>query len=162
MSGKQQSDLLLAQIKKYSAKEGLFFVGDKILIKHQPMKSILPVKSTVDDINPTVLEISVDKQTIILNCEINYTTDELLNKGYITHNVKKILAELDVNSQSQILRAYHWRNWHRQSKFCGQCGSLLEDKIDTPEKKCPTCKTSVFPRFSPRSWCSFKKKIKYY
>ena len=149
MSGKQQSDLLLAQIKKYSAKEGLFFVGDKILIKHQPMKSILPVKSTVDDINPTVLEISVDKQTIILNCEINYTTDELLNKGYITHNVKKILAELDVNSQSQILRAYHWRNWHRQSKFCGQCGSLLEDKIDTPRKKMPYLQNLSFPKILP-------------
>jgi NAD+ diphosphatase len=47
------------------------------------------------------------------------------------------------------MRALHWLNWDRQSQFCGRCGSALEGKMDATEKKCPTCETSIFPRFSP-------------
>lgn len=43
----------------------------------------------------------------------------------------------------------HLRNWYRQNRFCGSCGSSLLSKTDERALVCPTCSTVVYPRISP-------------
>lgn len=160
MNNPQQIETLLRQLKTHPVSDGWFFSGDKILVKSQSKDSILPLQDTVDDLAINILDVCVDNNKLILNCEIGATDEQLLDKGYVTYNVKKFLPELNSEAQSQILRAYHWRNWHSQAKFCGTCGSGLENKIDSAEKKCSTCKTSVFPRFSPAVMVLIQKEDK--
>jgi NAD+ diphosphatase len=43
----------------------------------------------------------------------------------------------------------HLRNWYRQNRFCGKCGSSLQSKTDERALVCPTCSTVVYPKISP-------------
>lgn len=140
---------LSEQLKKYTNNDGLFFMGDKILVDKTTKNPFLPLQNTLDKLNFTILNALVDGSLIMVNGEIDLTEDELDKKNFSRYSVKKFLAESKPDDWSPILRAFHWINWDRQSKFCGRCGSVLEEKMDATEKKCPSCKTSIFPRFSP-------------
>jgi NAD+ diphosphatase len=45
--------------------------------------------------------------------------------------------------------AYHIMNWNRLNRFCGHCGSPMQDKSDERAKLCPKCGSIVYPRISP-------------
>jgi NADH pyrophosphatase NudC (nudix superfamily) len=40
-------------------------------------------------------------------------------------------------------------NWHHTSRFCGRCGSAMEDHPSDCARICPACKTPIYPRISP-------------
>lgn len=139
----------MEQLKDYLHCSTLFFLQDEILLDittNIPFQSLL---STQNLLNIEIISAHVDDSVVVIEGESNLSGEELLQKGYKTVPVKPFLAEVDSTIQSKILRAYHWINWHRQSKYCGRCASPLENQINSPEKKCSNCKVSVFPRFSP-------------
>lgn len=82
------------------------------------------------------------------------------NEIFQTFSVKRFLSEVDEVVQSRILRAYHRLNWESQSQYCGKCGTPLEYKSDSTEKKCLVCKVSFFPRFSPAVMVLIQKEDK--
>jgi NAD+ diphosphatase len=45
--------------------------------------------------------------------------------------------------------AYHFVNWHVNSKFCGKCGSPMQFMLDERGKKCEKFAHSVYPSISP-------------
>ena len=137
------------QLKKYTHNDCLFFSGDHILANKITKNPFLPLQKTLDKLKPKIHNMLVDGELIMINGEIDLSSDDLAKENLASYSVKRFLVEMDPANQSKILRALHWLNWDRQSKFCGKCGSILEEKIDVTEKKCPTCNTSIFPRFSP-------------
>jgi NAD+ diphosphatase len=139
----------LEQLKEYLGCSGFFFINNEILQSTINGNPLLPLDETQNTLSLKILSAHVDGSIIIINSTTDFSPQELSTKGYKTSPVKPFLAEVGVDIQSQLIRAYHWLNWHKQSTFCSQCATLLEYKINTPEKKCPTCNISVFPRFSP-------------
>ena len=47
------------------------------------------------------------------------------------------------------LAAFQLMNWYKQNKFCGKCGSPMQQKADERALVCPSCKNMVFPKISP-------------
>lgn len=139
----------MEQLKDYLNCSTLFFFEGEILLNitaNNPFQSFL---STHKLLEIEIISAHVDDSILIIEGKSNLSGEECLLKGYKTMPVKPFLAEVDSATQTKILRAYHWVNWHKQSKYCGQCASPLEDQINLSEKKCLSCKVSVFPRFSP-------------
>jgi NAD+ diphosphatase len=54
-----------------------------------------------------------------------------------------------------MLRAFHIAQWRRESVFCGSCGAknndvvLPDSAVLEPQRRCPACGRSEFPRISP-------------
>ena len=46
-------------------------------------------------------------------------------------------------------RAKALTGWHRETKFCGACGSKLVPDAKLTAMDCPECKRIIFPRISP-------------
>ena len=53
------------------------------------------------------------------------------------------------NPLSRIIRAFHFVQWRRDSRFCGTCGSMNTDVENETARKCPVCGRMEFPRISP-------------
>lgn len=48
-----------------------------------------------------------------------------------------------------ILAGYHLRNWYTQNRFCGNCGSKTQQKINERALVCTKCEATVYPKISP-------------
>ena len=46
-------------------------------------------------------------------------------------------------------RARQLLEWDRDHRFCGRCGSAMQDKSDERAKVCPACQHLCFPRINP-------------
>lgn len=138
---------------------GLFFIGDRIIVSNNNLNPLLPFQVTQDELNLNILTLHNDNNITIVSCEIASSVEQP-HTDYQIMLVKRFLAEADSAQQSLVLRAYHWLNWYNQAKFCGHCGAALEGKIDSTEKKCAACNTSLFPRFSPAVMVLIRKENK--
>lgn len=130
-----------------SVDTSLFFIGDRIIVCSKTLDPLLPFQTTVEALNLKILSYHQNNDLLIVNCDS--ATEVVLHEDYQTRVVKYFLAEVGSHLQSIILRGFHSLNWFEQSKFCGRCGSPLQNELGSVEKKCINCKTSVFPRFSP-------------
>lgn len=66
-----------------------------------------------------------------------------------TATLRSFLAQAEAKTQHLIAKAYHWLNWDKIARYCGQCGASLMLDFHTPQRICSHCKTTFFPRFSP-------------
>jgi NAD+ diphosphatase len=70
-------------------------------------------------------------------------------EGLMFSNVRRLFGIMEnyltlaAGCAAQLIR------WHQTHKYCGCCGSLMEDKEEERAKICPDCKTVYFPRLSP-------------
>ena len=81
----------------------------------------------------TIISAYLDGSVLIIEYE-NHNTKSL-NSGYELCQMKSFLSLIDSDDTALILRAYHWLNWHSQSKYCGQCSNELEAHFKMIEKK---------------------------
>jgi len=125
----------------------LFFTGDRLIVDITSKNPILPFRRTVDTLNLTIQNSLTDGSIGIINCQMDPLKEP--HAVFQPFAVKLFLSEVDQTLQSRILRAYHRLNWEQQSQYCGKCGTPLEYKPGSAEKKCLACKQSFFPRFSP-------------
>ena len=75
--------------------------------------------------------------------------DLALPEGLILRGLRQLyeLFNEDVfNIAGFAFQLVHWNNTHR---FCGQCGTPTDNKIDERAKVCPKCGLMSFPRISP-------------
>ena len=129
--------------------QGLFFVEDTILTSLTHTAFIFPFQKIIDTLALTVQGYHQDGDVTIFTCSLNAAKEMLAGTPYALHKIKKFLPLVTPKHQKQLLRAYHWANWNKQSKYCGQCAEPLIVKFDVTEKKCAKCNLSFFPRFSP-------------
>ncbi len=128
---------------------GFFFTPLGIIVDVKANNPFLPLALTIEALSLTVDAFHVDGSIISLECQSALTDEALLAQGFQVLDVKTALISAEQAMQPQLLRAYHWISWDRQSKYCGRCGSLLESAFNVTEKKCPSCNLSIFPKFSP-------------
>ncbi len=66
--------------------------------------------------------------------------------------LRAILASSEPSLQAlsaKATKALGLINWHHTSRFCGRCGSAMEDHPSDCARICPACKTPIYPRISP-------------
>ena len=123
-------------------KDGLLIVDDlqdKICIpSHDPIKSDLQSDllffGTID--NMECYAGLLDQSSVI-------------NPGIKTSSLLHLFGAIDDSLFTAGNYAYHFINWHHNSKFCGKCGSPMQFISDERGKKCEKFAHQVYPSISP-------------
>ena len=90
-------------------------------------------------------EIPLFLQTI----EEEKTAVLLEQRGYIRHNLRKLLPRLTSDETAAYFRANHLRLWVKESRFCGRCGGKMTFHKKETSRICPACEFIQYPRISP-------------
>ncbi|SHL02653.1 NAD(+) diphosphatase [Desulforamulus aeronauticus] len=76
-------------------------------------------------------------------------TDIQVPDNFAFWGVRQLLGQVDDSLFQTAGRGYQIIYWDRTSRFCGNCGSLNQDKLDERAKQCPSCGFITYPRISP-------------
>lgn len=127
----------------------LVFFNNEILVDTENNTSLIPFRNIKEIIREDISFAHRLDNNLVIHCS-NKPSDKTLSQlGIEIQPVKPYLSNIDDAAQGLIVKAFHWMQWDKQSKFCGQCGGELESEFESPEKKCDHCQLSHFPRFSP-------------
>lgn len=136
-------------LAQYRENYGFIFFEQGIMISLESKEPLLIISSTLNLLSPTVHAAHLHENVLALNCHTSLNEEELASQGFGILPVKSYLAQADAVIQTQILKAYHWLNWDLNSQFCGRCSHPLSKSINSVEKKCERCHSSIFPKMSP-------------
>ncbi|MCG6910860.1 MAG: NAD(+) diphosphatase [Deltaproteobacteria bacterium] len=64
-------------------------------------------------------------------------------------NLRSIFNALDEETVWTAGRANQLATWNRNHQYCGNCGTVCENKRDERAKMCPACGLINYPRLSP-------------
>jgi NAD+ diphosphatase len=132
----------------YQSQSAMFFVNDHILTNATTQSPFLPLNETIALTEARITSAHLCNGVIIVQCNIA-GIENLSSCGIAALPIRTFLLGTTHELQHLALKATHWLNWDKQSRFCGRCGALLINVLDNPEKKCLDCGHSHFPRFSP-------------
>ncbi|NQY41944.1 MAG: NAD(+) diphosphatase [Legionellales bacterium] len=136
--------------KEHSDQSCMFFIGENLITNLNCMTPFLLFGKTTKELKLKILHTFILEGTIlIIECHNDRELIKNEQHKYQFHRIKDFLAQTHLSHHSQILKAFHWINWHNQAKYCGRCGQILKFYFNKPEKKCLSCNSSIFPRFSP-------------
>ncbi|MBI4777122.1 MAG: NAD(+) diphosphatase [Deltaproteobacteria bacterium] len=68
---------------------------------------------------------------------------------WVFQTLRQMWETWDEEVFNQAGLAFQIVNWHRIRRFCGHCGSRLEQNSESTGKTCPECGLSHFPPISP-------------
>ena len=136
-------------LENHAEKKSLFISARGVLIRNEDHCFLLPLYVTISKLQLVILGSYLDRDQVVIFFDTQLPEANFENNHYSIKNIKSLVTVIAIEQQQQLLKAAQWANWHQQSKYCGRCGNLLQEKFSTPEKLCFTCKTSFFPRFSP-------------
>jgi NAD+ diphosphatase len=72
-----------------------------------------------------------------------------LPEGYSTAGLREWLGRVEPSVFYLAGRAHQVIDWHRSHRFCGRCGTEMEDHPADRAKVCPSCNLINYPRLSP-------------
>ncbi|MDF2879837.1 MAG: putative pyrophosphohydrolase [Clostridiaceae bacterium] len=125
----------------------IIFKGKKLLVKINNKTFTLP---DVNDINN--LDINIDDiKPLYIDSNFYYGENRTINpqENFKLIDLRPFLGIMDSVTTKSVLRALHLINWNNSNKFCGKCGSQLEDKKDETAKICPDCGNIIYPTICP-------------
>lgn len=70
-------------------------------------------------------------------------------EGMAFQGLRALFRHLDEDVFGMAGRAIQIVHWDRTHRFCGQCGTPLENSKEKYSKECPQCGLASFPRISP-------------
>jgi NAD+ diphosphatase len=74
---------------------------------------------------------------------------EVAPAGTEYRNLREVLLRLDEPLGPLAGRARQVLEWDRDHRYCGRCGTRMQDKGDERARVCPACAHLCFPRISP-------------
>ena len=107
------------KLQSYTSYRALFFTADGIIIEKNTRQIFLPLLATKERLQLVIHDAHFNGKFLIIKCETSLMGKKIVADAYRIHPVKALLSTVDAISQKNILTAYHWLNWDRQSKFCG-------------------------------------------
>ena len=72
-----------------------------------------------------------------------------LSNGFILRGLRHLYELFNEDIFALAGFAFQLIHWNKTYRFCGQCGTLTNDKADERAKVCPKCGLTSFPRISP-------------
>jgi NAD+ diphosphatase len=79
-----------------------------------------------------------------------YTIENIIDKEkFRIENRMNVLKEYSEKDAYIILSASHIFSWNQNTKYCGKCGHLLDNKMGERAKICSECNTVYYPQIAP-------------
>jgi NAD+ diphosphatase len=75
--------------------------------------------------------------------------DAAVTDGFDLRGLRELFGRMEEDLVWAAGRAGQLVHWHRNHRFCGHCGSPIEDHRDERAKICPSCRLLNHPRVSP-------------
>ncbi len=126
------------------------FHGDKLLIHSIHQKTSLICSTTPQQlgIQPTFSRyIGNYGNTAYFVAELPQST--VAPQGMEFRSIRSLFGSIDDDLFTIIGRAKQILHWNSEYKFCGKCGTVMEDKNNEFAKQCPSCGLISYPRISP-------------
>jgi NAD+ diphosphatase len=124
----------------------LHYSGNKLLLKEEDGKFILPLKEEINIIDsaPTYF---FSFNTI--NCFWVQEITNHLPDNYLYHEVSFLrnIPQREIAWVGAV--GNQLKEWYLQNRFCGKCGSPTHVKSDERAIQCNACGHTVYPRISP-------------
>jgi NAD+ diphosphatase len=136
--------------------QALCFTEQGLVVDAATRHPILPLQAVMDVLGLTIDSAYSVDHTVVVYCKTSRAAMQHA-PSFDIEMVKPFLSTIDPALQHTILTAYHWIQWDKQSRYCGQCGSLLIAVDEATEKRCNHCEQSFFPRFSPAVLVAIKR-----
>lgn len=73
----------------------------------------------------------------------------LLPEGYTTKPMRQHFFESDDDEIFRTSRAKALASWRAMTRYCGKCGTALEEHDSLTARRCPKCGNVIFPRIEP-------------
>jgi len=70
-------------------------------------------------------------------------------QGMEFRSIRSLFGSVDDDLFTIIGRAIQILHWNSEYKFCGKCGTVMEDKNNEFARQCPSCGLISYPRLSP-------------
>lgn len=70
-------------------------------------------------------------------------------EGHALVDLRALLGKVEPSLFYVAGRAKQIVDWHREHRFCGRCGSAMQDHAADRAKECPQCGLINYPRLSP-------------
>lgn len=97
----------------------------------------------------------VEEQTVLGNVEGrvcragDMVETRLLPDGFAFCDLRRVFPMLPEDIAHAAGYGYHLIRWKRSNRFCGRCGSSLEDSAHERSRYCPSCSEISYPRVFP-------------
>ena len=82
-------------------------------------------------------------------CVLGMTTREGLSEGYAMRSIRESFAVEEEAEVLRLSRAKALAEWRRMTRYCGTCGTVLEEHPTLTARQCPHCGRLIFPRIEP-------------
>jgi NAD+ diphosphatase len=126
--------------------------ADSVLVSDGERPSLLrrPLEGRVNPYQPILLGLDDGVPLFAADLDDSETSVQVASTG-LGHLVTLRDAGLLLSQSEGGLAAYlvALLNWHRKHKFCSVCGSPTRVAEAGLSRRCPSCKTSHFPRTDP-------------
>lgn len=149
MNKNNSHDDALRQLLSSESEQALLFNDNGLLVAKLSQEAFLPWHSLIQKIHFQIEVAHRDERNLILKGHTDLTDNQLSALGYGFLPIRAFLNQSTPEMQRKVMRAYHWLNWNKHSRFCGQCGSILTSLFDKLEKHCDKCDLTIFPKSSP-------------
>jgi NAD+ diphosphatase len=134
------------------AETSLLFVfnGQIILVRENEEGISIPLKSDLDELDLKPSEVQYFGLLDESPCFTGEIVDQVVpGNGLTLKGIRSLFNVIDKKVLMVIGLANHLVLWQRNHKYCGNCGTPMEDKKDERAKECPKCGLINYPRISP-------------
>ncbi len=73
----------------------------------------------------------------------------VLPPGMQLTGLRSLFAAVDESLAALAGRAFQIKEWHRNSRFCGRCGTPTGARENEHARTCPQCRRTAYPPISP-------------
>jgi NAD+ diphosphatase len=130
----------------------LWFIisNNKLLVKMDRNGYAMPRKKDIGRIEDELTHVQGLGTLDGVACHVAaYPDENAFLEGLMFSDIRRLFGILENHVTLAAGCAAQLIRWHQTHRFCGSCGSVMEEKPEERAKICPTCKTVYFPRLSP-------------
>lgn len=80
---------------------------------------------------------------------LSFKTADGLSSDYLLTPIRQLFADLPDDEVLLYARARAIATWRANTRFCGRCGSPLNEHPELSARLCPACSNLIFPRIEP-------------
>ena len=138
------------------ATKAIFLQGDSLLIPETSAEQTAALELANQFHNPDIFSIpALDIPALNDPAEsseihiVSVLPNIELPAGWKSVPVRQTLALGCPHETSKILRACHIAQWRQDSVYCGRCGTKNNNVPGEPQRHCPSCGKTEFPRICP-------------
>jgi NAD+ diphosphatase len=126
------------------------FHGDEILVAQRPSGLELPAAKQLGDVPFAALSTYQIGRHLERPCfAVEIDPDVALPPGMRFAGLRSLFAAVDESFGALAGRAFQIKEWHRNARFCGRCGTPTETSESEHARICRRCKYTTYPTVSP-------------